>query len=77
MACRRALRRGDWKLIHYPQIAKVQLFNLREDPDELHDLAEIAAHRETIQRLRTQLDRWSTEHGDTYSQAPGGKSLKK
>ena len=32
------VRVGDWKYIHHPD-ARPQLFNLADDPDELHDLA--------------------------------------
>jgi arylsulfatase A-like enzyme len=35
----RAVRRGDWKLIRYPQVDVTQLFNLKNDPHEIHDLA--------------------------------------
>ena len=33
----RAVRKGPWKLIHYPRIARQQLFNLEEDPHEMND----------------------------------------
>jgi arylsulfatase A-like enzyme len=69
----RALRRGDWKLIFYPQLGKTQFFNLQEDPDEVHDLADIPAHRGMIQAMQTQLDRWSEEQGDTFQKPPGKK----
>lgn len=35
----RAIRDDRWKLIRYPQINKTQLFDLQNDPFELHDLA--------------------------------------
>ena len=35
----RALRHEDWKLIRYPQINHTQLYNLKEDPDEINNLA--------------------------------------
>ncbi|MGH7138933.1 MAG: sulfatase-like hydrolase/transferase, partial [Pirellulales bacterium] len=41
----RALRQGEWKLIRYPKINETQLFNLRDDPDEMHNLAESEASR--------------------------------
>ncbi len=47
------VRRGDWKLIYYAD-APHQLFNLRDDPDELHNLfleqADIAAELEKALR---------------------------
>jgi arylsulfatase A-like enzyme len=36
----RAVRRGDWKLYRFPLVNYSLLFNLAEDPDELHNLAE-------------------------------------
>ena len=35
----RAILRGPWKLIHYPRIARQQLFNLEDDPHEMNDLS--------------------------------------
>ena len=39
LKCQRAVRRGDWKLIRYPLVGKTQLFNVKENPDEMRDLA--------------------------------------
>lgn len=36
----RAVRQGDWKLIRYPQVDVTQLFDLRADPHEMHNLAD-------------------------------------
>ncbi|MEM7378997.1 MAG: sulfatase-like hydrolase/transferase [Pseudomonadota bacterium] len=44
------LRKGDWKLIHYVGF-EPELFNLREDPEELTNLAPDPAHAETLARL--------------------------
>jgi len=35
----RMVRVGDWKLIVYPKAKVVRLFNLADDPQEMHDLA--------------------------------------
>lgn len=35
----RSIRDRDWKLIHYPQINKTQLYNLKNDPYEIDNLA--------------------------------------
>ena len=35
----RAVRRDDWKLYRFPLVNHTLLFNLRDDPDELHDLS--------------------------------------
>ncbi len=54
----RSVREGDWKLILYPKINKVQLFNLKDDPDELTDLSDDPKHGEKrhalFDRLKTQ-----------------------
>jgi arylsulfatase A-like enzyme len=41
----RAVRQSDWKLIRYPKINETQLFNLRDDPNEMHNLASAEANR--------------------------------
>ncbi|MFQ5733743.1 MAG: sulfatase-like hydrolase/transferase [Planctomycetaceae bacterium] len=54
----RAVRRGDWKLIRYPQVNVTQLFNLRDDPYERRNLAGVARlapkAKELLQRLKAQ-----------------------
>ena len=40
----RALRDERFKLIRYPQIDRTQLFDLANDPDEIHDLAALPEH---------------------------------
>jgi hypothetical protein len=47
----RAVRRGDWKLIRYPQVDVTQLFNLKDDPHELRDLSKDAKHSPKIQEM--------------------------
>jgi hypothetical protein len=45
-----------------------ELYDLRADPWEFHDLAADSAHRETLTRLRGELDRWmkdTRDGGDT------------
>lgn len=48
------LRQGDWKLIHYEGMP-VQLFNLADDLEELHDLAGLPEHAATLARLSEEL----------------------
>jgi arylsulfatase A-like enzyme len=36
-----AVRRGDWKLIHNAPFHAIELYNLKDDPKEEHDLAEM------------------------------------
>jgi arylsulfatase A-like enzyme len=60
----RMLRTRQWKLIHYPQIARTQLFDLRADPQEMHDLAQSPAHAATKACLLGQLSAWQRAAGD-------------
>jgi len=63
----RAIRAGDWKLIEYPRIGKTQLFNLRDDPDELNDLSDKPETADARKRLAAQLKAWLKEQGDPAS----------
>ncbi|HUY91791.1 MAG TPA: sulfatase-like hydrolase/transferase [Pirellulales bacterium] len=58
----RAVRQADWKLIRYPKINETQLFNLRDDPDERHNLA--AADPDRAKRLMTVLEQQQRIYGD-------------
>ena len=49
--------RGDWKLIHYYEYDRQELFNLREDPGEHHDLS--ASHPEQARKLLAELRAWT------------------
>jgi arylsulfatase A-like enzyme len=48
MEFQRAVRQGDWKLIRYPQVNIDQLFNLRDDPYELHNLSQEQPERTRV-----------------------------
>ena len=41
-----------------------ELYDITSDPHELNNLAEDAAHQETVERMRTRLDKWMTDSGD-------------
>lgn len=61
----RAVRDERWKLIAYPKIGHLQLFDLETDPHEMTnriDDADSAAHVARLQRLMTD---WQTRVGDT------------
>lgn len=60
----RMVRSDRWKLIHYPKIAKYQLFDLAEDPHERNDQAGNPAHADVQNRLRLRLEAWQHEIGD-------------
>ncbi len=61
----RAVRDERYKLIRYPQVNVTQLFDLQEDPDEIHSLAENPQHAERIRELTAELSRWQKSLGDT------------
>jgi arylsulfatase A-like enzyme len=54
-----AVRVGDWKLIHYYEQDRVELYNLKHDVGEYHDLAK--SHPQKTQLLREKLDDWRDE----------------
>jgi arylsulfatase A-like enzyme len=50
----RAIRTERWKLIRYPKVNQTQLFDLKRDPDEIHNLAvmpEFSAKRNELMAL--------------------------
>jgi arylsulfatase A-like enzyme len=56
-----AIRSGDFKLIEFFDDMRVELYNLKEDIGEEHDLA--AQMPEKVDRLRTRLHAWRQEVG--------------
>lgn len=69
----RMVRREDgWKLIHYPEIGKDQLFQVEEDPHETNDLAGKPEHQEIEESLRREMQQWREETGDPLLTDDGG-----
>jgi len=60
----RMVRTNRWKLIWYPKIGRRQLFDLENDPLELHDLATSRAHEKIMDQLEEKLRRWQQQVGD-------------
>ncbi len=60
----RMVRTDRWKLIRYPQINKSQLFDMANDPDELHDLAGDGKHAERERELTALLRDWQKKLDD-------------
>lgn len=60
----RAVRDERWKLIVYPKVDVLQLFDLQDDPYEVHDVKDRPEHAERIQRMLTELRRWQSVVGD-------------
>lgn len=61
----RAVRDDRWKLLVYPQVNKVQLFDLKYDPAETKDLAQDQANAAEVERLTALLMDWQKQLGDT------------
>jgi arylsulfatase A-like enzyme len=84
-----AIRSGDFKLIEFFNDMRVELYNIREDIGEEHDLA--ATHAEKVEQLRNRLHAWRSEVGaqmplpnpaydptqPEHTPPPGGKAKKK
>ena len=54
-----AVRAGDWKLLEYFEDNHVELYSLRDDPGERHNLA--SQQPERAAQLRTRLHEWWKE----------------
>ena len=61
----RAVKNHRWKLIRYPTINHTQLFDLRNDPFELHNLADDTTYQAAHDRLWSELERQQQLVGDT------------
>jgi arylsulfatase A-like enzyme len=51
----RMVRNNRWKLIHYPEADRYQLFDLGDDPDEKMDLIAAKSHAEVVHKLKAKL----------------------
>ena len=60
----RMIRVGDMKLILYPVAGVVRLFNLREDPLEMHDMVGMPAHWDMVRSLFSRLLEKQAQLGD-------------
>src|ERR1019366_6457985 len=65
----RMVRTGRHKLILYPEVKKVQLFDLERDPWEMNNLADGSAHAATASEMFRELKKWQ----ETISGRLGGK----
>jgi len=61
----RMITAGGYKLLLYPNYKKVLLFNLKDDPWEMTDLAERPEHKMRIRKLMARLAGLQKETGDT------------
>ncbi|MBX7210307.1 MAG: sulfatase-like hydrolase/transferase [Verrucomicrobiaceae bacterium] len=60
----RAVIADGWKLIRYPQINRSQLFDFKNDPYELKDVAADPAQAERLASLTAKLEKWQKRYGD-------------
>jgi arylsulfatase A-like enzyme len=56
-----ATREGDWKLIEFYEDSRVELYNLRRDPGETQNMAEVDG--DVTERLLKQLHQWRADVG--------------
>jgi len=54
-----SIRLGDWKMLRYYENDDLELFNLKEDPSEAHNVA--ASYPEKVKELQGILDAWLSE----------------
>ena len=67
MQIQRAVRDDRWKLICYPKISYMQLFDLQSDPYEQTNLIERADCAGHVQRLLKLMKEWQTKEGDNVT----------
>jgi arylsulfatase A-like enzyme len=64
MDFQRAVRRGRWKLLRYPEVNMTQLFDLEADPYETKNLADDPAQAERVKELMSLLAEEQKRFGD-------------
>jgi arylsulfatase A-like enzyme len=57
-------RTEDWKLVHYVHAPYGELYNLREDPHELHNLYDDAGAARTRHEMESALTTWLNDSQD-------------
>jgi arylsulfatase A-like enzyme len=66
----RAVRDEEWKLIRYPQIDYTQLYHLKEDPQEINNLAEDPAYETKVEEMMQLLKTHHQATDDTLNLNP-------
>jgi arylsulfatase A-like enzyme len=60
----RMVRTERWKLIHYPKIARTQLFDVAADPEETSDLSGRKEQAKRLKEMTALLKEWQKQVGD-------------
>jgi arylsulfatase A-like enzyme len=68
----RAIRDDRWKLILYPMVDRVQLFDLQADPFETTNLAGLPEHTERVAAMKALLKTQQAHFGDTGKSGNAG-----
>ena len=66
----RMIKKDGFKLIVYPEVPKVRLYHLSEDPDEMNDLAEQPEYEDKVHELFQDLIKLQSEMGDELDLKP-------
>lgn len=64
MQTQRAVRDERWKLIAYPEIGHLQLFDLQKDPHETRNLIDRPEYARHVARLQRLMREWQAKVGD-------------
>lgn len=70
---RLAMREGPWKLLMNPDRSRIELYDLRQDPHELNNLA--AEQPERVQHMGDRLLRWHGELPDSLVHPDAGQMI--
>jgi arylsulfatase A-like enzyme len=69
----RAIATSEWKLIRYPQANQTQLFDLRNDPYEIHNLVDKPEYAARVAELSARMKRELAAAGDNNPRRGAGK----
>jgi alpha-L-rhamnosidase len=66
------LRTKDWKYFRYVNDQSIEeLYNLKEDPKEINNLAKNAQYQEKLKAFRNKTNKLILEYSDEFSEGPG------
>jgi arylsulfatase len=71
----KSVRTRRWKLVHYPGQSYGELYDIKADPWELHNLYKQHSYQSVIDELRLKLLDWTIESEDGLPSPPLGKDI--